>query len=33
MSEEIYLYLRGQYPSNTPRERLEELYLMWENLK
>lgn len=29
MTNEIYEYLRGQYPENTTRERLEELYQMW----
>jgi hypothetical protein len=32
MSESIYEYLRGQYPANTTRERLEQLYQMWVSL-
>jgi len=29
MREDVYEYLRGQYPANTTRERLEQLYQMW----
>jgi hypothetical protein len=32
MSNEVYEYLRGQYPANTTREQLEKLYKMWKEL-
>ena len=32
MSNEVYEYLRGQYPANTSREQLEKLYQMWKDL-
>ena len=33
MSDDVYQYLAGQYPSDTSRERIEFLYNMWENLE
>lgn len=33
MTNEIYEYLKGQYPANTSRERIEFINQMWENLK
>ena len=32
MSNEVYEYLRGQYPANTSRQQLEQLYTMWKEL-
>jgi hypothetical protein len=32
MSEAIYEYLRGQYPANTTRERLEYINKLWDEL-